>query len=117
MEDDLRRIAIENVKNRNKSGCISVMTGLFTIVLFVISIETDFKEPVWWILSILIFTVGISIGFHYQNKVIGKKTAIDMEVERLKALYPEDKLELPKIDDAELKLKEMIRRSNRDDML
>ena len=117
MEDELKRIAVENVKNRNRSGIISVITGVAALSFFIMALSSDFQNYYWIAATIITFVVGFYIAFQYEGKVIGKKTAVDYEVERLKSLYPEEKLELPKLDESELKLKEMIRRSNRDDMV
>jgi|GEM_PF-5039889 len=81
------------------------------------ALTSDFENVYLIAVTALVFIGGMFIAFRYQNKVIRKKTAVDHEMDRLKALYPEEKLELPKIDESELKLKEMSRRSNRDDMI
>ena len=117
MEDEIRRIAQENLDNRKKEGIAASITVVITITFMIVAFETKFQAPIWWILMILSMVIGIPMIRKYSNKIIGKKSQLDIEVDRLKALYPDEKLELPKIDDAELKLKEMIRRSNRDDMI
>lgn len=115
MEDELRRIAIENVKNRNRSFTIAIVSGIVALAFFVKSLINDFTNMYWLAAAIITFIVGMYFAFQYEKKVIGKKTAVDLEVERLKSLYPEEKLELPKMDTEELKLKEIIR--NRNDMV
>ncbi len=117
MEDDIRRIAQENINNRKKGGIAALVMVIVALLFFVISIETNF-ENIYTILGLVLsMIIGFPIIIHYDRKIIGKKTALDIEVERLKALHPNEKLELPEIDESELKLREMVRKSNRDDMV
>lgn len=117
MEEEIRRIAEENVTNRRKGIIALIAMLIVSTIFFVISAETNFQNNY----SIFGLVATIIIGFitihHYDKKIIGKKTAVDIEVERLKSLHPDEKLELPVIDDDELKLREMVRKSNRDDMV
>ena len=117
MDEDLRRIAVENVKNRRISGIIAVVTGLLALVMFIMALASEFQNIYWAIACAIVFIGGFKIAFSYEKKVIGRKTAVDLELERLKDLYPDEKLVLPKIDDDELKLREMVRRSNKEDMV
>tara|TARA_B110000037_G_C16943680_1_gene433846 strand:+ start:106 stop:459 length:354 start_codon:yes stop_codon:yes gene_type:complete len=117
MEEDLRRIAQENLNNRKKEGIAALITIVFTITFMIVAFVTKFQAPIWWILMILSMAIGFTIIRKYSNKIVGKKSELEIEVDRLKALYPDEKLQLPKINDSKLKLKEMIRRSNRDDMI
>lgn len=93
---------------------ISILLGF---VFFDYSTEPKFEYIPSIIAFVLISIIGLYIAHRYYSRVIGKKTALDYEVEKLKALHPEEKLQLPKIDDAELKLREMVRKSNHDDMV
>jgi len=115
IDDDIRRIAIENVNNRKKAGIIAIVTGIVSLVLFVNVLIDDFQNPLWIIATAVTFILGMYFAFKYERKIIGKKTAVDYEVERLKNLYPEEKIELPEIEESELKLKEIIRKSNREE--
>lgn len=119
MEDDIRSIAQENITNRRKGGVAAISMLVFALVFFVICAETQFQNVLPIIGLILSLLIGFPIIIYYDRKIIGKKTALDKEIERLNALHPEEKLELPKLDDeeGELKLREMIRRNNRDDMV
>ncbi len=117
MDEELRRIATENVSNRRKAGIIAMITGLIVLIMFIMVLSSEFQNMNWIAGTILVFVVGFKMAFSFEKKVIGQKTAVDLELERLKALYPEEKLVLPKIDEDELKLREMVRRSNREDKL
>lgn len=117
MEEEIRRIAQENVSNRRK-GMIAMIAMLITsFIFFAICAETNFQNNYSIFGLVATVIIGFTLIRHYDQKIIGKKTAVDIEVERLKSLHPEKKLELPKIDDAEMKLREMVRKSNRDDMV
>jgi len=47
IDDDIRRIAIENVNNRKKAGIIAIVTGIVSLVLFVNVLIDDFQNPLW----------------------------------------------------------------------
>ena len=117
MEDDLRRIAEENVANTRKAGIAAIIMAVLTIPMWIMVLSTEFQNIYWNIGTALVFVIGSLVAWHYQKKVIGKKSAVDIELERLKALHPEEKLQLHEIDEAELELREMVRRSNTDDMV
>lgn len=117
MEEEIIRIAKENISNRNKGGAVMFVSIVLFFVSFVYSVETNFEYIPSILAFVLVPTIGFYIAHRFYSRVIGKKTALDYEVERLKALHPEEKLQLPEIDDAELKLREMVRKSNRDDMI
>lgn len=117
MEEPLRKIAAENVSNRRKSGLAATLMGVISLPMFIMVLKTEFQNIYWIIGTIGSFALGFIIAMHYEKKIVGKKTAVDLELERLKNLYPSEKLELPKIDEDELKLRDVIRRSNREDMI
>ena len=117
MEEEIIRIAKENISNRNKGGAAIILSSLLFCVFFALSVETNFEYIPSIIGFVLIPTIGFYIAHRFYSRVIGQKTVLDYEVERLKALHPEEKLQLPKIDDAELKIREMVRKSNHDDMV
>lgn len=117
MEENLRRIAEDNVANRRKASIAAIIMAVLTLPMWIMVLSTEFQNFYWIIGTALAFVIGSWTAWHYQKKVIGKKSAIDIELERLKALHPEEKLKLHEIDEAELKLREMIRNSNRDDMV
>ena len=117
MEEEIKRIAKENISNRNKGGSIMAATIILTFCFFAYSMESNFKHIPSTLGSILIPLIGFYIAHRFYSRVIGKKTALDIEIERLKSLHPQEKLELPEIDNAELKLREMVSRSNPDNMV
>ena len=117
MEDDLRRIAEENVANRRKAGIAAVLMGVIVLPMFIMVLSTEFKNVYWILGTAVVFIVGFAVSMHYEKKIIGKKSAVDLELERLKALHPDEKLNLPEIDNEELKLREILRSNNHDDMV
>ncbi len=117
MEEEIRRIAQENISNRNKGGIGLILSIIFFILFFAYSVESNFEYVPSIVGSIIVPLIGFYISNRFYNRVIGKKTELDYEIERLKALYPEEKLALPRIDNDELKLKEMIQNSNQNGLV
>lgn len=95
----------------------SFITIVSFIIIFAYCVETNFENFYAIIGLLVILLVGFSAIIKYDRKIIGKKSAVDLEVERLKSLYPEEKLELPEIDQSELELREIIRNRNSQDMV
>ena len=117
MEDYLRSIAEENVTNTRKAGIAAIIMAVLTIPMWIMVLSTEFQNIYWIIGTTLAFVVGSLVSWYYQKKVVGKKSAVDIELERLEALHPEEKLKLHEIDETELELREMVRRSNTNDMV
>ena len=84
MDEELRRIAEENVANSRKAGIAALLMAVVTIPLWIMVVTTEFQNIYWIIGTALAFVVGSLVAWHYQKKVIGKKSAVDIELERLK---------------------------------
>lgn len=110
MEDrELYKIAEHNVKVRNRSGWGAFLGVTLFLALFLYAVLNDKLWPVYIIIPELILTFWFI--FHQEKKVIGKKTAVDLEVEKLK------KAGLQADDFEPLELKEIVKEYRDDDLV
>lgn len=108
-EEEIYKIAEHNVRVRNRSGLIAFFGVFLFLILFLYAILNEKVWPVFIIVPELAFTFWFI--FHQEKKIIGKKTAVDIEVEKLKAAGFETKDEKP------LELKEIIKEYKEEDLV
>lgn len=115
MDEHIEQIAKENIRNRKIMTYVAVLSVMLFCIFFAYSVETNFQNIISVVAFVLFPILGLFVIKNYQKKIIGKKTALDHEIERLKSLIPKENLELPQLDESELKLKESIRSLYRDE--
>ena len=111
MDDELYKIAQHNLKIRRRTGIVAVISTIIFLSLLIYATRLEEAPILLLVLAFGQIFVALWYIFKEERKIIGRKTALDLEVERLK------KQGVTKEDAEELELKQIVKRYNDDELV